>query len=162
MWEPSQYLQLKRRHFLQSSACGLGSIALQQLLSEESVAETSTVNAVDPLAVKTPHFKPRAKNVIFIFMSGGPSQMDLFDPKPKLQKLHGQPVPESFLKGINDSLIKSTAQVMASPRTFQKYGQSGMEFSDLLPHLGSCADDLCMIRTVHTDVSNHHPAQMLM
>ena len=162
MWEPDQYLHLKRRHFLQSSACGLGSIALQQLLAEESVAETAMANAVNPLAVKSPHFKPRAKNVIFIFMSGGPSQMDLFDPKPELQKLHGQPVPESFLKGINDALIKTTAQVMASPRTFQKYGEAGIEFSDLLPHLGGCADDLCMIRTVHTDVSNHHPAQMLM
>lgn len=162
MWEPDQYLQLKRRHFLRSSACGLGSIALQQLLAEESVAETSTANAANPLAVKSPHFKPKAKNVIFIFMSGGPSQMDLFDPKPELQKLHGQPVPESFLKGINDTLIKTTAQVMASPRTFKKYGEAEIEFSDLLPHLGSCADDLCMIRTVHTDVSNHHPAQMLM
>jgi hypothetical protein len=155
-----QYQQ--RRHFLKSTACSLGSIALSQLLAKESAASQPAFKADNPLAVKTPHFAPRAKNVIFIFMSGGPSQMDLFDPKPQLQKLHGQPVPESFLKGINDSLIKSTAQVMASPRTFQKYGASGLEFSDNLPHLGTCADDFCMIRTVHTDVSNHHPAQMLM
>ncbi|MCA9014895.1 MAG: DUF1501 domain-containing protein [Planctomycetaceae bacterium] len=162
MFERNEYLNQHRRLFLKSTACGLGSIALHQLLSKESPGGESTLNAVNPLAVKAPHFLPKAKNVIFIFMSGGPSQMDLFDPKPQLKKLHGQPVPESFLKGINDTLIKSTAQVMASPRTFKKYGEAGLDFSDNLPHLGSCADDLCMIRTVHTDVSNHHPAQMLM
>ncbi|QDT44008.1 hypothetical protein Pan241w_41120 [Gimesia alba] len=162
MLEQGGSLNQRRRLFLKSTACGLGSIALHQLLAQENPVRQSTMDAVNPLAVKAPHFKPRAKNVIFIFMSGGPSQMDLFDPKPKLKKLHGQPVPESFLKGINDALIKSTAQVMASPRTFKKYGEAGLDFSDNLPHLGTCADDLCMIRTVHTDVSNHHPAQMLM
>jgi hypothetical protein len=162
MLSPDPWLNLKRRHFLQSTACGLGGMALSSLLARDGLAESASLNAVNPLAVKSPHFQPRAKNVIFIFMSGGPSQMDLFDPKPRLQKLHGQPVPESFLKGIQDALIKSTAQVMASPRKFKKYGAAGLDFSDNLPHLGTCADDLCMIRTVQTDVSNHHPAQMLM
>jgi hypothetical protein len=100
--------------------------------------------------------------VIFIFMAGAPSQLDLFDPKPEMQKLHGQPVPESFLKNLQDPVIKASASVMASPRTFTKYGNSGMNFSDYVPHLGSCADDWCMVRSMFTHTSNHDPGQLVM
>jgi hypothetical protein len=95
-------------------------------------------------------------------MAGAPSQLDLFTPKPKLHELHGEPVPPSFLEGLDDSLIRGSARVFASPREFKKYGQCGMEFSDFLPHLATCADQLCMLRSVTTDVSNHHPGQLLM
>jgi Protein of unknown function (DUF1501) len=156
------YEREKRRFFLKSSACGIGSIALAQLMSQETKAKSNSLESVNPFAPKAPHFAPKAKNVIFIFMAGGPSQLDLFEPKPELQKLDKKPVPESFLKRLDDVFLKSTAQVMATPRKFKKYGESGFDFSDFVPHMGSCADDLCIIRSVKTDVSNHQPAQLLM
>jgi len=152
---------IQRRHFLQETGCGIGSMALANLLASEGDTAES-VKAVNPLQPREPHFKPTAKNVIFLFMAGAPSQLDLFDPKPLMRKLHGQPVPESFLGGLDDALIKGSATVMASPRRFSKHGECGMEISDYLPHLASRADDLCMIRSMHTNVSNHHPGQLLL
>ena len=151
---------LQRRCFLKQSAGGLGGIALASLLQNEGLA--GKPDRPTPLDPRQPHFKPRAKNVIFLFMAGAPSQLDLFDPKPEMQRLHQQPVPASFLAGLSDSLIKGSARVMASPRTFTKHGNCGMDFSDYLPHLAKRADDLCMIRTMQTDTSNHDPAQLLM
>lgn len=147
-----------RRTFLQRTACGLGSVGLASLLS----AEDSSRNGPAAGGVIAPHFAPTAKSVIFLFMAGAPSQLDLFDPKPAMQRLHGQPVPQSFLAGLDDALIRGSARVFASPRRFDRYGQCGMQFSDFMPHMGACADDLCMIRSMTTDVSNHHPAQLLM
>ena len=96
-------------------------------------------------------------------LEGAPSQIDLFDPKPKLNELHGQKLPESFTKEVRFAFIqKDTAVLLGSPRKFQKYGQCGMEFSDLLPHLATCADDLCMVRSMHTPAFNHHPGQLMM
>ena len=152
--------QIHRRCFLDTTACGLGSMALAQLLSEDCAQAAPADGRV--LSPKSPHFEPRAKNVIFLFMAGAPSQYDLFTPKPVMQKLHGQPVPASFLEGLSDSLIRGSARVWASPRTFTKHGECGMDFSDYLPHLATCADDLCMIRTMKTDVPNHDPAQLQM
>ena len=121
-----------RRCFLQHTACGLGSIALSQLL-----VDTTSAAVASPLTPREPHFKPRAKNVIFIFMSGAPSQYDLYLPKPEMQRLHRQPVPESFLRNLNDALIKGSAQVFASPRKFSNHGECGMDFSDYIPHLAT-------------------------
>ena len=144
--------RLNRRAILQSSAFGFGSIALSQMLAADGLSSPIT----------GPHFSPRAKNVIFIFMSGGPSHLDLFDPKPKLNQLHGQAVPSSFLETLADPVIKGDARCFGSPRTFRRYGQSGMQFSDYAQHLGSCADDLCMVRSMYTTTSNHDPGQLLM
>src|SRR5262245_2706068 len=109
--------EIQRRCFLRQAGVSIGSIALAQLSSEAARgASGSTFN--NPLAPKSPMFEPRAKNVIFLFMAGAPSQFDLFTPKPVMQKLHGQPVPASFLEGLSDSLIKGSARVWASPRTF--------------------------------------------
>ena len=159
------FLQMQnRRRFLRNCVGGLSTIALWNLLALEGrTAETSKDS--NPLRLRPPHFPPRAKNVIFLFMSGAPSQLDLMDPKPAMQKWHGQPMPVSMLGNSQDAAFqgfRSSSRVMASPRTFQKYGKSGMEFSDFLPHMGSVADDLCLIRSLHTDVSNHDPAQLLM
>jgi hypothetical protein len=151
-----------RRQFLQNCAGGLGTIALWDLLARDGLASPVGAQGRQPLAARAPHFAPRAKNVIFLFMPGAPSQMDLMDPKPVTKKFHGQPVPPSMLEGLDDALIKSTATVMASPRKFTRYGQAGMEFSDFIPHMGSVADELCLIRSMHTDVANHHPAQLIM
>jgi len=116
----------------------------------------------DPLAAKKAHFPGKAKNVIFLFMEGAPSQMDLFDPKPALKQWHGKPLPASETKDLKLAFIKPTASVLASPRTFKPSGQCGMELSDLLPNLSSCADDLCLIRSMRSDAFNHHPGQLLL
>jgi len=155
-WQQS----IARRCFLRQTGCGLGGIALAELLREQARAESGA--RVGPLAPKQPHFTARAKRVIFLFMAGAPSQLDLFTPKPELVKRHGEPVPESLLATLKDPLIKGSARVMGSPRTFSRHGESGLEFSDYLPHLAQCADRLCMIRSMHTDTSNHDPAQLLM
>jgi uncharacterized protein (DUF1501 family) len=154
------YRVQQRRRFLRRSACGLGMMALADLLAGDG--RTTDAPADNPLLARPPHFPARAKSVIFLFMAGAPSQLDLFDPKPAMGKLHGQPVPPSFLKNLVDPVIKGGATVMASPRKFTRYGRCGMELSDFVPHLGSCADDLCMVRSVHTHTSNHDPGQLLL
>jgi hypothetical protein len=145
---------LRRREFFRHTAAGLGAIALQDLLTANSTP--------DPLLPQPPHAPPKAKSVIFLFMSGAPSQLDLLDPKPGMRRFHDQPMPESIVRGLKDDLIRGSARVMASPREFRRYGRSGIEFSELLPHLGGCADDLCVIRSMRTDNANHTPAQFLM
>lgn len=142
-----------RRDFLKRTLTGIGTLALADLLG---AAET------DALAPRKPHFAPKAKNVIFLFQEGAPSQMDLFDPKPALQKWHGKPLPPSMTKDMKLAFIKPTASVLASPRKFAKYGQSGMEFSDLLPHTAQHADSMCMILSMHSEAFNHHPGQLLL
>jgi len=148
-----------RRSFFRECAGGVGVMALAQLLDREGRAAAPGVN---PLAPKKPHFAPKAKNVIFMFMEGGPSQLDLFDPKPELEKWSGKPLPPSMTKDLRLAFTKPNAAVLASPRTFQPYGQSGIQFSDWLPHIGSCADDLCLVRSMYTDAFNHHPGQLLL
>ncbi len=143
---------LERRAFFRRTAAGLGSIALGDLLAQDS----------SPLTPKPSHAAAKAKCVIFLFMSGAPSQLDLLDPKPAMAKRHGQPMPLSMIKDLKDDLIRGSATVMASPRRFQRYGGSGIEFSELLPNLGQCADDLCVIRSMRTDNANHTPAQFLL
>jgi hypothetical protein len=150
---------LRRREFLRDCAGGIGLAALWQLLSAEGRAGTAEVN---PLAPRQPHFARRAKNVIFLFMEGGPSQLDLFDPKPALAKLNGEPLPESMRKGLRFAFIKPTAKVWASQRPFRQYGQCGMSFSDWMPHMASCADDLCMVHSMYSEQFNHHPGQLLL
>jgi uncharacterized protein (DUF1501 family) len=143
-----------RRRFLREAACGLGTIALADLLHGSAPAE--------PLAPRKPHFEPTAKNVIFLFMEGGPSQMDLFDPKPALQKWHGKSLPPSMTKDVKLAFIKPSAAVLASPREFKPYGQSGTQFSDFIPHTASNADDICLIRSMYTEAFNHHPGQLML
>ncbi|MBI3667804.1 MAG: DUF1501 domain-containing protein [Acidobacteria bacterium] len=131
--------------------------ALAHLLSLEGYA-----SAVDPLAPRKPHFPGKAKSVIFLFMEGAPSQMDLFDPKPELRRWNGHPLPPSLTKDLKLAFIKPTATVLGSPREFQRYGQCGMELCDLLPHLSGIADDICLVRSMYSDAFNHHPGQLLL
>src|SRR5215212_7766226 len=131
---PQEFLAIQsRRAFFRHCAGGIGTAALASLLQAE--------DPKNPLAPRPPHFKPRAKNVIFLFMEGAPSQMDLFDPKPELQRWHGKPLPESRTKDLKLAFIKPTAAVLASPREFKSHGQSGMVFSDYLPHTSQVADE---------------------
>jgi hypothetical protein len=148
-----------RRSFFQQCAGGIGIAALAPLMEREG---RGAVHDVNPLAPKKPHFPAKAKNVIFMFMEGGPSQIDLFDPKPGLQKWSGQPLPAEMTKNLRLAFTKPNAAVLASPRTFQPHGNSGIEFSDYIPNIASCADDLCLVRSMHTDAFNHHPGQLLL
>jgi len=161
-----EFCQQTRRDFLTTSACGLGSAALGSLLSSEDLLNSAAAAggaSSDPLRPRQTHFEPQAKACIFILMAGAPSHLDLFDPKPKLNELNGQPVPASLLENVRFAFIKKeTARLLGSQRRFRKHGESGMEFSDLLPHLAGCSDDLLMVRSLHSDQFNHHPGQLLM
>src|SRR6187397_1193210 len=146
-----------RRSFLRSAGCGFGSLALAAMLAEEG----KLFAEVDPLAPKKPHFDAKAKRVIFLFMSGGPSHVDTFDPKPGLSKLHGQKLPESFgpvktRRGVDKN------KLLASKRTFRKHGKSGIEVSDWFPHLANCVDDLCVLRGCYGDSVTHPESVYLM
>ena len=153
---------MTRRDFLATSASGLGLVALATAFREQGLL-ASPIPAANPLAPKASHYSGKAKACIFIYMEGAPSQMDLFDPKPKLNDLDGQKLPDSFTRTVRFAFIqKDSATVMGSPRRFSRHGQSGMEFSDLLPNIASCADDIALIRSMHTDQFNHHPGQLMM
>ncbi len=162
-----QSARLTRREFLTTAAGGLGGAALTAMLAGDGVfAATGAATgaaAVSPLAPKPTHFEPRARNCIFIFMAGAPSQLDLFNHRPALRKLDGQKMPESLLKDMRFAFIqKDNAVLLGSKRKFTRHGESGMWFSDLLPNIATCADDICMINSMHTDQFNHHPGQLLM
>src|SRR5438874_10023013 len=127
-----------RRNFLATSASGIGMLALASLLKEEGLlaAESVLVDAVNPLAPKAPHFAPKAKACICIYLEGAPSQIDLFDPKPKLNELDAQKLPDSMTNNVRFAFIqKEGARLLGSPRKFTKHGQCGMQLSDYLPHL---------------------------
>ncbi|MGH9338636.1 MAG: DUF1501 domain-containing protein [Acidobacteriota bacterium] len=152
-----------RRRFLQDVAAGLGTIALWHLLDDEGLsAKAAQLPAVNLMATRSPHFEPRARNVIFLFMAGAPSHLDLYDPKPRMKNWEGQPLPESMTRDLKLAFIKSNAHVWASPRVFKPHGESGIEYSDYIPHIGSCADEIALIRSMHTNQVNHHPGQMMM
>ncbi len=156
-----EWIRLTRRQFLTSSASGLGALALSSLLHSDDVMADHT--PANPLTPKPPHFPGKARACIFIFMEGAPSQIDLFDPKPRLNELDGQKLPDSMLEKVRFAFIqKESAALMGSRRIFKPYGQCGTEFSDLLPQIGSCADDIALIRSMHTDQFNHHPGQLMM
>ncbi|MBA4065590.1 MAG: DUF1501 domain-containing protein [Isosphaera sp.] len=136
-----------RRDALIRGGGGFGSVVLSYLLGRDA-------RAADPAPGKAPHHKPRAKSVIFLFMEGGPSHIDLFDPKPELTKLHGQKLPASF-KPVILSMGENDAPLMASKRTFKQHGKGGLWISDWLPHTAGCADDLAVIRSCWADGINH-------
>jgi hypothetical protein len=149
-----------RRHFFRDCGVGLGSIALASLLDDKLFAAPSLPE--NPLAPKQPHFPPRAKNVIYLHMAGSPSVLDLFDYKPKLNELNGKPCPESYYKGQQFAFIKGVPKLLGTPHKFAQHGQSGQWISNLLPHTAAIADELCVIRSMHTDQFNHAPAQLML
>ncbi|MEW6129743.1 MAG: DUF1501 domain-containing protein [Acidobacteriota bacterium] len=151
--------QITRRHFFKQSGLGIGGMALASLLNENIFAGQSNTN---PFAPRSPHFKAKARSIIYLFMAGAPSQLDLFDYKPNLNKYDGQSIPEEFIKGERFAFIKGTPKLLGSPYAFKKHGNSGAEISELLPQLAGVADDISIIRTVHTTQFNHAPAQIFM
>ena len=149
-------LHRSRRWFFEQCGVGLGSIALSHLLAESGFAGT------DPLAPKQPHFAPKAKRVIFLFMAGAPSHLELFDYKPQLAKFNGTLPPADLLKGYRAAFINPNSTLLGPKFKFDKYGKSGAELSELLPHLASIADDITIVKSMTTDAFNHAPAQLLM
>ena len=153
-------LEQTRRSFLATSASGLGGVALASLLTEDGLLADESAN---PLIPRRPHYEPKAKACINIFMAGAPSHLDLFDPKPELNKRNGQALPKDVLDKARFAFIKpDTVKLMGTKRVFKPYGQCGMELSDYLPHLGTVADELLMVRSMQSDEFNHHPGQLLM
>src|SRR5258708_3342193 len=140
---------VSRREMLAQCANGFGALALAALLGDPAYGADPTDK--DPLLPKSPHFKAKAKNVIFLFMDGGPSQMDTFDPKPRLAKEHGQPIKVK----IEPTQFNNVGTVLQSPWKFNNYGKSGIPVSDLFPNIGQCADDLCIIRSMVSEFSEH-------
>src|SRR5437016_8849238 len=152
-------MSIDRRAFLQGSGLGFGRLALAYVLGNELSQAAPTAN---PLAAKAPPLPATAKNVIFLFMHGGPSHLDTFDPKPLLAKLQGQPVPDSFgTVQLQFSKFKEVP-LLASRRSFKKYGKAGVEISDLFPNVARHADDLAVIRSCHHDGFTHTAALNLL
>lgn len=154
-----------RRHFFRDSGTGIGAMALASLLNENLFAASPGKDlgrAGDPLAVRAPHFAPKAERVIYLFMNGAPSQLDLFDNKPKLVEQNGKPIPEEFIKGERFAFIKGVPKLLGSPHKFTKHGQAGVELSSLLPHLSKVSDNIAVVRSMVTDAFNHAPAQIFL
>src|SRR3954462_6550097 len=157
-----------RRHFLRQCKLGLGSVALASLMGRDLRADLSpsasmkSGAATHPLAVRPPHFAPKAKRIIYLHMSGGPPQHDLFDYKPKLVQLNGTPCPEEFTKGERFPFIKGKPKLLGTPHHFKQYGKAGTWGSNLLPNFQTIVDDVAVVKSMWTDQFNHAPAEMLL
>src|SRR5580693_6924131 len=145
-----------RREILRTMGTGFGMAGLAGILQAEGPSAVHEV-PLAPLAPKSPHFTPTAKHVIFLFLNGGPSQVDTFDPKPMLQKFSGQPIPSGNLK-----TERKTGNLLGSPFAFRRCGKSGIEISEIFPKLGDSIDDVCVIRSMYTEIPNHEPSLFLM
>ena len=152
---------LARRWFLRDCGVGLGSIALASLLGERQAQAVNTFVS-EPLAPRVPHFAPKAKRVIYLFMAGAPSHLELFDNKPALTKYDGTLPPAELLKGYRAAFINPNSALLGPKFKFARHGQSGAELSELLPHLASVCDDVCFVKSMATDAFNHAPGQILM
>jgi len=151
--------EITRRWFLRDCGVGLAGMALSSLWESDSAASTAAAN---PFALREPHFAPRAKRVVYLFQAGAPSQLDLFDPKPQLTKHDGQLPPAELLEGYRSAFINPNSAMLGPQFDFSPQGSSGIQLSELLPHTGKIADEICLIRSLHTDAVNHAPAQIMM
>ncbi len=159
----SEYARLvTRRWFFRQCSVGLGSIALGSLLDGQKVLGGTAPKLTGALTTRAPHFKPKAKRVIYLFMGGAPSQLDLFDHKPALAKYNGKPVPQEVVMGQKYAFIKPDAALYASEFKFAKHGACGAELSEALPHLAGVVDQIALVKSMTTDAFNHAPAQLLM
>jgi hypothetical protein len=146
-----------RRELLARCGTGIGTLALAGVLNDAQAGETPGSTNIDPLAPKAPHFAAKAKHVVHLFMNGGPSHVDTFDPKPMLDKYHGKPIPTGNLR-----TERKTGAAMRSPYKFSPYGESGIEVSELFKKTATHIDDICVIRSMYADVPNHEPSLLLM
>src|SRR4051794_37293627 len=154
---PAGHAPLTRRELLRRGGMGFGLLGLASLLDTNGLLGTARAADTAPLAPKAPHFPAKAKRVVHLFMNGGPSHVDTFDPKPMLDKFHGKPLPNPNLR-----TERKTGAALRSPFRFRKSGQSGIEVSELFAKTAEYVDDLCVIRSMHADVPNHEPSLILM
>lgn len=159
---PTDADELKRREFLGQCGLGFGAIALNSLLSSDASAQKPVIDPMNPMNPRRPPLPAKAKRVIYLFMAGGPSQLELFEDKPRLRDLHGQKPPDSLMKGKRFAFLKGNETLLGSKRKFERYGGSGMYLSELLPHHRRIVDEVCWIRGMTTDVFNHGPAKLFM
>src|SRR6185295_11697004 len=152
--------EVTRRHFFSQCRVGLGSMALASLLHGGNAYAAAPPPNSSPLAPKPTHYRAKAKSVIYLFKAGGPSQLELFDYKPKLQELSGQVIPESYVANKRFAFIKKDAKLQGTKRKFSRRGEAGAEMSELLPHLHAISDQLCIVRSMATDVFNLGPAKL--
>ncbi len=158
----SEYAKcITRRWFFRDCGMGLAALALTSL-SGSNKAAAGAIQAPNPLAPRRPHYAPKARRVIYLFMGGAPSQLDLFDYKPQLARYNGQPVPQEVVMGQKYAFIKPDAALFASEFEFRKHGQSGAELSGALPHLATVVDDIAIVKSMTTDAFNHAPGQVMM
>ena len=156
---PNQSLRsITRRHFFEQASLGMGGLALASLLDSSVSARAQAL--ADPS--RRLQYAPKVKRVIYLFMAGAPSQLDLFDPKPALNTHDGKDIPAEFIQGERFAFIKGTPKLLGSPFRFKRHGQSGAEISELMPHLASVADDIAFVRSMRTNQFNHAPAQIFM
>jgi hypothetical protein len=153
--------QINRREFFKRSGVGLGSIALGSLLAQ-SIGHAAPAAPANPLAARPGHFPARAKHVIYLHMVGAPSQLDLFDHKPALEKFHDQPCPQEFIEGKRFAFLRGHPKIAASPYRFDRHGQSGNQISELLPNLAKVADEIAIVKSMQTEEFNHGPAQLFL
>ncbi len=154
--------EVTRRWFLQQCGVGLGAIALGQLLADAGFAAPASAQPADPLAPKQPQFTPKARRIVFLFMAGAPSHLELFDYKPQLAKFDGTLPPPELLKGYRAAFINPSSKLLGPKFKFGKQGKCGAEISELLPHLAQVVDDVAIVRSMVTDAFNHAPGQLLM
>src|SRR4051794_26614407 len=154
--------QISRRWFIEQCGVGLGAIALGHLMGGAGVAADQVTAQADPLAPRKPPLAAKAKNVIFLFMAGAPSHLDLFDYKPQLAKFNGTLPPPELLKDYRAAFINPNSKLLGPKFKFAKYGQSGAELSELLPHTAEIVDDIAIVKSMTTDAFNHAPGQLLM
>ncbi|MCC6677591.1 MAG: DUF1501 domain-containing protein [Phycisphaerales bacterium] len=157
-----QLVARTRRQFFRDCATGMGTLALTSLLARQGFAAQPGIGPArtDPLAPRPPHFAPKARSIIYLFMNGAPSQLDLFEHKPKLVEYNMKECPEEYLRGERFAFIKGTPKLLGSPYRFEKCGRAGQEISELLPHLKTIADDITIVRSMKTDAFNHAPAEL--
>jgi hypothetical protein len=157
-------LECTRRELFQRSGLGIGSAALATLLAEDLglADESLTLDSANRMAPRATHFPARAKNVIFLHMVGAPSQLDLFEDKPVLRENDDKPCPDHLLEGQRFAFLRGHPKLMGSSFKFKRHGESGQVFSELLPHLSTMADDIAILKTLHTEQFNHAPAQLFM
>jgi hypothetical protein len=153
---------VSRRWFFEQCGVGLGGMALGQLLAGSALAAPASAAPADPLAPKNPHYPGKAKSVIYLFMAGAPSHLEMFDYKPQLEKYDGTLPPPELLKGYRAAFINPSSTLLGPKFKFAKYGQSGAELSELLPHLAKVVDDIAIVKSMTTDAFNHAPGQILM
>ena len=160
--ELEQANQISRRYFIGQCGIGLGAIALAHLLSGTGRAAESNAEQTNPLAPKRPHHPPKAKNVIFLFMAGGPSHLELFDNKPELAKFNGTLPPADLLKGYRTAFINPSSKLLGPKFKFARHGESGAELSEVLSYLPEVVDEIAIVKSMVTDAFNHAPGQLLM